>query len=392
MNDPEGKPESVPWKFLSLSDFKDSRVFFEMRLPAVYGWFILALVMIFAGGFAWVWFGELDVIVKAQAVLRPKQNVSVLKNAVAGSVAEKLFLQGEKVDKGQALWRIDTSAVAVDSANTALQLSRTQARLWDVELLEASYSAGYDTIPSGRREAANRAGVYFNEINRLTLAVEKARQNWQKETDLPVSLSVAQRVQELETEYRLAELSLEGYKGEERLKLQEEKNTLLTEKENLQRRLAALERQEKDALVLAPLAGSVEEIRKINAGDYLVAGEEVARVVPEEARDLKAELSVDNKDIAEIKAGMRYLIKFEALSPSEYGQLEGTIQQVGADARLLPNAPPFFVLEGDLEKTYLVNRKGERVNLKSGMVGEARIILKRRQILRFLLEKLDFLL
>jgi multidrug resistance efflux pump len=204
-------------------------------------------------------------------------------------------------------------------------------------------------------------------------------------------MTTAQKVRDLETEAQLAKIALEAYRAQERLRLQDEKSALAAEREALAKRRIDLERQRVDAEVRAPLDGTVEELKKVNPGDFLLVGEEVARLVPTGADRLKLELQVDNRDIAEIRAGMAVTVRFTALPPSEYGQLEARVATVPADATAQANQPVVFIVEASVAQPWLENKRGDRIVLKPGMGAEARILIKRKNILRFLLEKLDFL-
>jgi multidrug resistance efflux pump len=373
-----------------LKDYHHSRDFFERRVPFVFtGFLVIVLAMVF-GAMVWAALGEIDVVVKAPALLRPEQNISTLKNAVSGPLAVKNFVQGLQVHQGDLLWRVDTTSLEVDRANSSLQELRAAAKARTLTVYEQAVLTDANTVSPIESEAQARAAVYFSETSRLALTWKKALQAWERERDLPASMTTAQKVRDLETEAQLAKIALESYRAQERLRLQDEKAALVAEREALAKRRADLERQKIDAEVRAPLDGTVEELKKVNRGDYLLVGEEVARLVPAGAEHLKLELSVDNRDIAELHPGLPVTVRFTALAPSEFGQLQARLTTVPSDASGGGQQAVVFVVEASVDQPWLVNRKGERITLKSGMAAEARILLKRKPIWRFLLEKLDF--
>jgi len=144
-------------------------------------------------------------------------------------------------------------------------------------------------------------------------------------------------------------------------------------------------------VVRSPIAGRVEELRRLDAGDNLFAGEEVLRVVPERSGGLDLQLRVDPRDIAELRQGMAIVLKFPGLPPSQYGTVGARVTRVPADANTSSAGTAFFDVEATLDRAFVENRRGERVELIPGMVAEARIVVKRERILRLILEKLDFL-
>lgn len=106
--------------------------------------------------------------------------------------------------------------------------------------------------------------------------------------------------------------------------------------------------------------------------------------------ELKAELIISDKDIAELKIGMEVNLKFTALPPSEYGVLKGIITNISNDSFNNQNTPSFFLVDADILSSSLKNNEQKEVKLKPGMSTEAHIIIKRKTIIKFILEKLDF--
>jgi len=373
-----------------LKDYRHSREFFDRRVPAVFTWFLAIVLAVFAGALTWAALGEVDIVVKAPALLRPSQNVSTLKNAVAGPLLRKAFVHGQKVNRGDLLWTVDTTALEVDRANTALQLTRVEARVHSITAYGRAVQAETDDLAPSELEAKTRIAVYLAETSRLTLNWQRAQRAWEREKAVPPGLTSVQKVADLETNASLARIALESYRAQERLRVREETMTLLAQRETLENRRAELNRQSQDAQVRAPLDGTVEELKKLNPGDFVLVGEEIARLVPEGARHLNLELTVDNRDVAELAPGMAVTVRFTALPPSEYGNLEARVATVPADATNLANQA-VFVVTAIADQPWLENRAGHRIDLRPGMGAEARILIKRKNILRFLLEKLDFL-
>ncbi|WP_255810515.1 ATP-binding cassette domain-containing protein [Treponema denticola] len=106
--------------------------------------------------------------------------------------------------------------------------------------------------------------------------------------------------------------------------------------------------------------------------------------------ELKAELIISDKDIAELKIGMEVNLKFTALPPSEYGVLKGVITNISNDSFNNQNTSSFFLVDTDILSSSLKNNEQKEVKLKPGMSTEAHIIIKRKTIIKFILEKLDF--
>jgi len=105
------------------------------------------------------------------------------------------------------------------------------------------------------------------------------------------------------------------------------------------------------------------------------------------------ELTVANEDISELREGQKIKYRFLALPYREYGVLTGEILDISGDISKTGENRSDFVYEAKatIDRTTLENNRGEKVNIKSGMISEARIVARSRKILYLVLEKLDFL-
>jgi multidrug efflux pump subunit AcrA (membrane-fusion protein) len=362
-----------------------------LKTKPLFAWYIGFLLLVLAAALAWSWFGRMDVVVRANALIRPTGDISTVKNAVGGQVALKTFSKGRRVAKGELLFKIDATPFDVELRNSETRLARVEARRRELALYSGALDAGENIVPKGEAAAFARALVYFSDVERLDLAHTKAQEAWQKEKSLPSSMTLPQKLRDLEFEERRTRIDSEGYEAQARLKLREDLEATEQEFEGLGKRVAELRSLIRDCEVRSPIAGVVEELMKLNSGDHLFVGEELLRIVPEGEGGLNLELRVDARDIAGIREGMRVSLRFPGLPPSKYGTLEGRIDRVPADAGAETGTSLFYSLDASLAKSYLESRAGERVLLKPGMSADARIIVKSERILQLILEKLDFL-
>lgn len=378
-------------KTADLSGFKWSREFFELKTSSLFAAYLAFLVLVVGVAAGWAWFGQMDVIVEASAVIRPVGDVSVVKNASSGRVLRKSFANGALVAKGDILWEIENTALSADRANAESRLARDRERMRELEVFSRAIAAGRDSVAPSDENAYAMALVYFSDVERLELALAQASEASARESALPPAMSLPQRRMDLEDAEKKAGMELDAYKAQARLKLDADLEATRNEMDELQKSAADLGAASEACVVRSPIAGRVEELRRLDAGDNLFAGEEVLRVVPERSGGLDLQVRVDPRDIAELRPGMAIVLKFPGLPPSQYGTVGARVTRVPADANSSSAGTAFFDVEATLDRAFVENRRGERVELIPGMVAEARIVVKRARILRLILEKLDFL-
>lgn len=139
------------------------------------------------------------------------------------------------------------------------------------------------------------------------------------------------------------------------------------------------------------LVEELQKQKKVNQGDYILAGEEIIKIVPEDNQALIAELYVDPSYVARIKVGNGVKIKFPGLPPSRYGQIETEVSLVPPDVSLSPEGQPIFIVEAKIKDPYLKTKTGQTARLIPGITAEGRIITERSTVMQMVLRKLDFM-
>jgi hemolysin D len=89
--------------------------------------------------------------------------------------------------------------------------------------------------------------------------------------------------------------------------------------------------------IRSPVTGTVQASSVINVGQVLNAGQEIMRIVPDDAV-LEVETYLQNKDIGFVHEGQTASVKVEAFPFTRYGTIEATVTRVASDAIPLPEA------------------------------------------------------
>ena len=375
----------------SLEDINYSSEFFLRKPPAAYRYFIFIISGLFIAAVVWASFFEMDIAVKADAILTQSVNISVGKIGRTGVIDGVYFTPNTAVEKDSILLSIESTSIQLDKTITEDALQRQKQELAALLLYEKAILTDSNTVPRQESIAYAKAAVYFAEKEKARILYEQAKDVFLRQKAMPEQMRTEQMLNKLHDEYKIAELQYTSFREKELLAVHTQKNALQIQIENLEKKQAELEQQLTAGMLTAPISGIAEPLKKFNTGDTVFAGDTLVRIVPDTAAQLKAELSISNKDIAEIRIGMPITLKFAALPPAEYGLVQGTITSISADALFLPNAPAFFTAEAVLEKDTVTSKQRKTVALKSGMAAEAKIITARKRILTVILEKLDFI-
>ena len=344
------------------------------------------LVALFAVVLVGITVGRLDIIAVSQGKLVPQSYLQIVQPADASIVKEILVRDGDVVNAGQVLVRLDSTLsdadlkqLENDLRNKSLQLRRIDAELagaalprraGDPSALFAQVQAQYrdrrqaylDALAAEKAVLA-RAGhdfkaaletetkltktvpIYreqedaFGKLNKDGFAgrlmlLDKQRERVEKEQDLKsqeytiaglkaVIEQSTQRIAQITSNYR-QNLQNERIDAEgQYLKLQQE-----WEKQTHRHGLLELK---------APQEAIVKDLATRSVGSVLAPGTVVMTLVPRN-EELQAEVWVTSLDAGFVRAGQPVQLKFAAYPFQKYGMVQGRVRHVSPDSSELPQA------------------------------------------------------
>jgi adhesin transport system membrane fusion protein len=378
-------------KFADMSEFHQGYQFFMLRPSRAVKSFIFTLASIVSIAVIWALFAVMDDVVKANVLIRPAESISLVKAVSGGEVLQKNYTHGASVHEGQLLFQLDVSADILELDNSEKLMSRVNDSILLYNALLETIRSGINRANPENSEAFIRSESYLIENRRYRMQIEEARVKLEREESLPETLALKQRLEDMVRESEQAELQFSSWKSTQTIEAMETLKTLLQNKESLERRMTDLERNIKNATLRAPISGKVNEIRKLNIGDYVLPGEEIITIVPSDAVNLKAELYIEPAYIAQVKIGQKATLRFPGLPPSKFGKLDADITLIPADYAMGSGSDPAFIVEAAIKEPWLLSPQGERIYLRPGIGAIGRVIIDQDTVMRMLLKKLDFI-
>lgn len=375
----------------TFDEMKKTSVFFMLKpVNAIYGFIVTVCVAILAV-IIWAVFAPMDDVVKGTVLLRPSQAVSSIKCVTSGELYSKNFENDDVVQAGDLLFSLDTSALIRElESYKAAQKKNEEDTVIYTTLLQTIKSGRITGVEKGS-DAFLKSNSYLLEKSRYEAMQEEAESKYVIERDAPSALRVPQTVKELENQFRQSKLTYETWLSNQNIQANEKVASLKIERNNIETRLSELERAIKNSTIYAPISGRISEVTKRNRGDYILAGEEVLKIVPQDGDSLRADVYVDSSYIARVKVGDPIRIKFPGLAPSRYGMVETKVSLVPPDVTLSQSGQAFFVVEAVIDNPYLSTKQGQIAKLLPGISAEARIVTDRSTALQMVLRKLDFI-
>ncbi len=150
-------------------------------------------------------------------------------------------------------------------------------------------------------------------------------------------------------------------------------------------KVVAVVAKERHTRLVAPVAGTVQQLAVHTVGDVVQTGERLMIVVPD-GTTLEVEAMLPNKDNGFVHAGQSARIKVEAFPFTRYGLIEGTVRSVSNDAVALDEGLVFPVRIAVKRDTIMAH--GRHMKLTPGMAVTAEIRTGDRRIIDYLLSPL----
>ena len=409
-------------------------------------WLMRALLLLPAAAALWTWFARIDVVSVAHGKVISAGGVQRVQPLEAGTVQRILVSEGQSVQAGQALVKLDASMVAAELEQVEVQIRALRVERAILERLivaavqddPATPAAGLDLPPAlsahERKDAAlrlqSRLDEFLYQARNIDHEIEvKAQERRaavariaQLDATLPLvserSNAVARllarglvpRMQWLELEElrlrqvheRAAQADIRGMLEAELAAVSDRRRMLSSEFESrlrtqlgeVQARLAEFTQERikvRRRLALktlaAPVAGRILGLAVHTEGGVVAPGEELMRVVPA-AGELEVEAWVPNRDVGFVHPGQSAVIKLEAYPWTRYGTIAGRVATLSGDATQIENAGLYYAVRV-IPAGGMVAGNGRRLELVPGMAAVVEIALGTRRVIEFLLSPLQ---
>jgi HlyD family secretion protein len=407
---------------------------------------LLALLLI------WAAIGHLDIVASAEGKLVPETYLKLVQPADAGIVKAILVREGEHVNAGQVLLRLDAQDAQADAARlgTDLALRSLQLRRIDAELtggrlrrlpndppdlyrqVQAQFRERHqtylDSLGQVEEQLRKTQGDYdsgaailnkLQQTNPILKSQSDAYSGLGDEGYVPkVTVSDKQRayienqqdlvaqastVEGLSAAVSGAEQQVRQVRSKYRSDLENERVDANGEYQKLQQDLAKQTHRSNLLELKAPQSGIVKDLATHTVGTVVSTGTVLLSIVPEQ-EPLVAEVLIRNDDVGFVRAHQKVKIKLAAYPFQKYGLLDGQILQVwpdasdanasngqsghSNDATAPPESVTGFKALVSLDRQTLT-AAGESLTLVAGMQVIAEIREGRRTVLQYLLSPIQ---
>jgi len=367
-----------------------TKEFLQLKVPSEISVLFYVIILLLVVVICIVFFGKIDDVIKVNGIVRTKENISSVKNVISGKIIEKKYKPGEKVEKGDFLYKIDPAIYDSQRENLVAEQNNLFERLRGLEELLISFDKNKNLIDKSNVVAYTRFESFKTNVEKLIIQKNIAYEELKTEEHLPISLKNQKNISQRQLEYDYCVKNLESYKADFLKSLNQEKNELELLLVKNQQEIQKLDSQYEYLKVYAPIGGYVQELSSLNLGDYLESGANVINIIPNDEKNFRVEMQISPKDIGKIKSGLKVKYRLSAFPFFEYKGAEGVITAVDPDIRAGNNGQLYYIAYADIDRVLFENRRGETFPIRAGLETNSRIVLETEPIITFFLRKIDF--
>lgn len=381
----------------------------------------------------WAYFADIDEIARGEGKVVPSSQLQVVQS-LDGGVVDKIFVrEGQLVNVGDVLIRVDptrfTSSLAENQAQIfalTVKMMRLQALTQQKPFeLPAELASGDASIITQERDLYQST---LSEINAQTsVSEQQIVQRQQELREAKAKMEQAQRSLELtEQELNATEplISTGAVSEVEILRLRRdvarlkgERNQASAQISRSQSAIAEAERKKQEirlnfnnklstelsdtlgklsalnatnsgfadkvekADLKSPVKGTIKRLLMNTVGGVIQPGKDVIEIVPSNDT-LLLEVKIRPKDIAFLHPGQKAIVKLSAYDFAIYGSLEGEVEQIGADTVVNDKDEAFYIVKVRTKTASL----GDHLPIIPGMVAQVDIMTGKKTVLDYLIK------
>ncbi|AIN93577.1 HlyD family efflux transporter periplasmic adaptor subunit [Treponema putidum] len=353
---------------------------FEDRIIFIIGAFFVCLIF-------WLIFGQCEDVIRAYGIVRPSDDVSIVKIRRTGEVQKIFCKDGSIVKEGDVLLKLNTDADIKNEEDIVARLTLLLEKKRDNDLLLKSFYANKNHINPKYSQAYMRAKLFFEVRGNLKETLNLQKRYLNDTLKLPEASRTKEQVLTLKRNVKNAELNLSQYSENFLTSLLNEKETYEVEKNNLNANLSQVRLAINNATIYAPINETIFMQSSINKNDFLFANTTVLTIIPTAESGYYAYINVPASKAGKMATGMQVKMKFPAFPEYEFDKLNGVIETISPDA-MNTGEHLIYIVKVKLNVTELKNKKGLSFPLKPGLQVDSTIILTEQSILSYLLKKL----
>lgn len=359
-------------------------------------WLTLAGLLIFV---VWAWWAILDEVTVGTGKITPSTHAQVIESLDGGIVSAMLVREGDIVERGQMLARLDPTrfqsnygesaarvrALRASSERLRSELTGEPLRFSEESMREPELVARERQLYESRRRNLNETVANLQKTYQLVMSELRMTQPL-------VAKGAASEVEVIRLQRQATELQgkIDEARNQFAVRAREEQVKNNADLDAQIQAMSGKADQVDRTTLFSPVRGIVKDIQVTTVGGVLQPGGKLMEIVPLEDQ-LLVETRINPRDIAYIRPGLPATVKVTAYDSSIYGNLTGLVEVVSPDTLQdeVRRDQFYYRVYVRTKSAELQNKSGQRFPILPGMVANVEIKTGQKSVMDYLLKPLN---
>ena len=359
-------------------------------------WLTLVGLLFFV---VWAWWAVLDEVTVGTGKITPSSHAQVIDSLDGGIVSGLLVKEGDIVERGQLLARLDPTrfqsnygeaasrvrTLRASSERLRSELTGEPLRFSAESMREPDLVARERQLYESRRRNLNETVANLQKTYQLVMSELRLTQPL-------VAKGAASQVEVIRLQRQAAELQgkIDDARNQFAVRAREEQVKNNADLDAQIQVMSGKADQVDRASRCSPVRGIVKDIQVTTVGGVLQPGGKLMEIVPLEDQ-LLVETRINPRDIAYIRPGLPATVKVTAYDSSIYGDLSGKVEVVSPDTLQdeVKRDQFYYRLYVRTSKAELHNKSGKSFPILPGMVANVEIKTGQKSVMDYLIKPLN---
>lgn len=359
-------------------------------------WLTLAGLLIFV---VWAWWAILDEVTVGTGKITPSSHAQIIESLDGGIVSAMLVREGDIVERGQMLARLDPTrfqsnygesaarvrALRASSERLRSELTGEPLRFSEESMREPELVARERQLYESRRRNLNETVANLQKTYQLVMSELRMTQPL-------VAKGAASEVEVIRLQRQATELQgkIDEARNQFAVRAREEQVKTNADLDAQIQAMSGKADQVDRATLFSPVRGIVKDIQVTTVGGVLQPGGKLMEIVPLEDQ-LLVETRINPRDIAYIRPGLPATVKVTAYDSSIYGNLTGQVEVVSPDTLQdeVRRDQFYYRVYVRTKSAELQNKSGQRFPILPGMVANVEIKTGQKSVMDYLIKPLN---
>jgi len=359
-------------------------------------WLTLIGLLVFI---AWAAFAILDEVTVGTGKITPSTHAQVIESLDGGIVSALMVKEGDIVERGQMLARLDPTrfqsnygeaaarvrALRASSERLRSELTGEPLRFSAESMREPDLVARERQLYESRRRNLNETVANLQKTHQLVMSELRMTQPL-------VAKGAASDVEVIRLQRQATELKgkIDEARNQFAVRAREEQVKNNADLDAQLQVMAGKADQLDRAVLNSPVRGIVKDVQINTVGGVVQPGGKLMEIVPLEDQ-LLVETRINPRDIAYIRPGLPATVKVTAYDSSIYGDLKGTVEVVSPDTLQdeVRRDQFYYRVYVRTQSAELKNRSGKSFPILPGMIANVEIKTGQKSVMDYLIKPLN---